>query len=286
MTLDANQILNYEFKPIEFTWDEDKVILYHLGIGAGADWLNPDELRYTYEKHLHVLPTYGILASMDAMPDIVGSALLAEVNKNKIVHGEHELIVHRPMPTRGSVQTESRVDGVYNKRSGVLLVIQSDTRFSDSDELMMTNRWSLLLRGEETDASADAPETGIDYPKRDPDFVHELPIIPQLSQIYRLSGDKVAFHVDPDIAKLAGFETPIMHGLCTFGAVCKATVDSCVGGDVGRLTNFRGRFANPAFCGETIVTQIWEAESEFLIRAVSKEREQVLLSAAVSMSKH
>ena len=70
MPIDGNKVLNYQFKTIDFDWDADKVILYHLGVGAGADWLNPNELRYTFEKNLQVLPSYGVLPSFDAMPDI------------------------------------------------------------------------------------------------------------------------------------------------------------------------------------------------------------------------
>lgn len=285
MRIDVNQVLEYAFKPIEFSWDEDRVILYHLGIGAGADWLNADELRYTYEKNLQVLPSFGVLASFDAMPDIVSSDLLADVNKHKIVHGEHELVVHQPLPVKASVSTESRVEGVYAKGSGVLLVIESDTRLKGSGERLLTNRWSLFLRGEEADTTVQAPDTGVSYPDREPDHVHETPVIPQLSQIYRLSGDKVAFHVDPQVAKMAGFETPIMHGLCTFGVVCKAVVDSCAGGDASRLESFRGRFASPAFCGETILTKIWEDQGAFLVAAESKESGQVLFTASVARLK-
>lgn len=280
MPIDVNKVLNYQFKTIDFDWDADKVILYHLGVGAGADWLNPDELRYTFEKNLQVLPSYGVLPSFDAMPDIVSSDLMAEVNKHKIVHGEHELIVHQPLPTQASVSTDSRVEGVYGKGSGVLLVIESDTRLKGSGERLLTNRWSLFLRGAEADTSAEAPDTGIDYPDRDPDFVQETPVIPQLSQIYRLSGDKVAFHVDPEVAKMAGFDTPIMHGLCTYGVICKAVVDRCADGDARRLLSFRGRFASPAFCGQTIVTKIWKEQDRYLVQAESKDSGQVLFTAS------
>lgn len=280
MPIDVNQVLNYRFKTIDFDWDADKVILYHLGIGAGADWLNPDELRYTYEKNLQVLPSYGVLPSFDAMPDIVGSKLLSEVNKHKIVHGEHELVVHQALPTRARVSTDSRVEGVYGKGSGVLLVIESDTRLKDSDDLLLTNRWSLFLRGEEADTSSEAPDTCVNYPDREPDYVQETTIIPQLSQIYRLSGDKVAFHVDPEVAKMAGFDTPIMHGLCTYGVICKAVVDCCASGDASRLASFRGRFASPAFCGQTIVTRIWKEEGGYLVQAESKESGQPLFTAS------
>ena len=107
MPIDVKEVLKYKFKTIDFAWDADKIILYHLGLGAGADWLNPDELRYTYEKNLQVLPSYGVLPSFNAMPDIVGSDLLAKVNKHKIVHGEHELVAvsytHLTLPTNREV---------------------------------------------------------------------------------------------------------------------------------------------------------------------------------------
>ena len=285
MPIDVNQVLNYKFKTIEFSWDEDKVILYHLGIGAGTDWLSADELRYTYEKNLHVLPSYGVLPSLDAMPDIVSSELLESVNPHKIVHGEHELVMHQALPVKAQVFTDSRVEGVYGKGSGVLLVIESETRLKNSNDLLATNRWSLFLRGAEADTTVEAPDTSVAYPEREPDFALETPIIPQLSQIYRLSGDKVAFHVDPDVAKMAGFDTPIMHGLCTYGVVCKAIVDSCAGGDVSRLKSFRGRFVSPAFCGQTIVTKIWKDDDGYLVQADSKESGQVLFTAAVAKFK-
>lgn len=285
MPIEVSQVMSHQFRPIEFSWDEDRVILYHLGIGAGADWLNPDELRYTYEKNLQVLPSFGVLASHSALVDIVASRPLAEVNKNKVVHGEHELIVHQALPFKASTVTHSKVGGVYNKGSGVLLVVDADTREADSDELLFTNRWTLFLRGEESDAEEDAPDTGVSYPERDADVVCETPILPQLAQIYRLSGDKIAFHVDPEVAAMAGFETPIMHGLCTFGVVCKAVVDSCAGGDASRLQSFRGRFASPAFCGETIVTRIWQEDQQYLVTAESKESGQTLFTGSVAKLK-
>ncbi len=54
-------------------------------------------------------------------------------------------------------------------------------------------------------------------PERAPDLVCDLPTRPETALIYRLSGDPNPLHVDPAVAKAAGFPRPILHGLATFG---------------------------------------------------------------------
>src|SRR5258708_6103954 len=56
-------------------------------------------------------------------------------------------------------------------------------------------------------------------PDRKPDLVCDLGTRPEQAVIYRLSGDRNPLHIDPDMAKTAGFPKPIMHGLGTFGVV-------------------------------------------------------------------
>ena len=42
--------------------------------------------------------------------------------------------------------------------------------------------------------------------------------------IYRLSGDHNPLHIDPDVAGSAGFDRPILHGLCAYGMVGRALI--------------------------------------------------------------
>jgi hypothetical protein len=75
--------------------------------------------------------------------------------------------------------------------------------------------------------------------------------------IYRLLGDKNPLHVDPQFAQMGGFDRPILHGLSSFGVVCKAVVDNALDGDVTRVARYQVRFAGVVFPGETIVTSVW-----------------------------
>ena len=271
MPINLDSVMSASIPTCEHEWKRDDVILYHLGLGAGADWLNTKELGYTYEKDLRVLPSYAVIPPYQTAGQVIALDGM-DFSPHKTVHGEHEIILNGPIPTKGKVITSTRVEGVYDKGSGALVIIENESRLEGQTDVLFVNRWSLFIRGEEGFGADPNARPAATPPEREPDYVVESPVLPQLAQIYRLSGDKVTMHVDPDIAKQAGFETPLLHGLCTFGIVCKAVVDHALDFDVNALHSFRGRFAKPVFPGETIVTKIWREGDGVIVHADSKER--------------
>ncbi len=130
-------------------------------------------------------------------------------------------------------------------------------------------------------ARKSGPKAGNKPPDRAPDGQIETATLPQQALLYRLSGDKNPLHADPEFAKMAGFETPIIHGLCSYGVVCKAVVDNVLGGDTARVARYAARFAGVGYPGETYVTSYWREGNEILIEAKSKERDAVVISNAV-----
>jgi acyl dehydratase len=110
--------------------------------------------------------------------------------------------------------------------------------------------------------------------------VVERRTLPQQALVYRLSGDKNPLHADPEFAKMAGFDRPIIHGLCSYGIVCKAVVDEVLGGDVAKVARYQARFAGVAFPGETYLVSHWREGDKILIQAKSKERDAVIISNA------
>ena len=67
MPIDLDKAVGAELTGTTFSWAEEDVILYHLGIGAGDPPSYPDELRYAYEGDLHVLPTYATIPQFSIM---------------------------------------------------------------------------------------------------------------------------------------------------------------------------------------------------------------------------
>jgi acyl dehydratase len=282
MPVDVEKALAATLPEVPFAWDADRVILYHLGIGAGGDPTAPGELAYIYEKDLKVLPSFAVVP---AFPFVGAIARIpgVRVNVALILHGEQDVELHRPIPTAAKVVTRGRVAGIYDKGKAALVVIEADTS-TEQGERLFTNRFSIFCRGEGGFGGDPGPRPGHEAPDRRPDHVFESPTLPQQALLYRLSGDKNPLHADPAFAKRGGFDRPILHGLCSFGAVCKAVVDGAVGGDVGRVARYQARFAGVVYPGETIVTSVWAEGGRLVLAARTKERgTPVLANAAIAL---
>lgn len=75
--------------------------------------------------------------------------------------------------------------------------------------------------------------------------------------LYRLSGDRNPLHSDPSFAKLAGFDKPILHGLCTYGFTGRALLHALCDSDTSRFKHMEGRFSTPVYPGDRLDVHIW-----------------------------
>ncbi len=283
MPIDPEKALGAKFEPVSFQWDRDRVILYHLGVGAGDPPTDPGELAWTYEKNLKVLPSFATIPSFGAMGGL-GKVPGLQFNPALLLHGEQEIELHGPIPTDANVENAGRIAGIYDKGKAALLVVEVETR-DTSGKPLFVNRSSIFLRGEGGFGGEKGPKAGNQPPDRAPDRKLESKTLPQQALLYRLSGDKNPLHADPEFAKLGGFDRPILHGLCSFGMVCKAVVDEALGGDSARVARYQARFAGVVFPGETIVTSLWEEDDRIVLAAHTKERESpVITNAAITLA--
>ena len=288
MPIDRDKALGASLGESQGCYEPDDVILYHLGVGAGFDATGSAELEYTFEKNLKVLPSFAVVAgssftSRARKTRIGGGGLFnvegLEFNPAMLLHGEQEITLHRPLPTSASFTTKSRVADIFDKGKAALVVFENNS-IDDAGEPLFSSRMSAFIRGEGGFGGPSGPKVGNVVPDRAPDGVVERPTLAQQALLYRLNGDKNPLHADPEFAKMGGFDTPIIHGLCSYGIACKAIVDDALSGDVSQVASYAARFRGVAFPGETYLVSYWKQGDTILLEAKSKERDAIIISNA------
>jgi acyl dehydratase len=280
MPIDVERLRAVELPDFTMGWNADDVILYHLSLGAGTRATDPRELEYVLEDRLRVLPSFGVIPVLP----MARSAMLAlpgfDVDPARILHGEHDLELLGPIPAEQKVTSTARVSGVYDTGKGAVVELET---VSGGETPLFRNRFAMFAREEGGFGGPRRPAPGNEPPPRDPDLVVERATLPQQALLYRLTGDRNPLHADPEFARRGGFDRPILHGLCTYGIVCKAVLDEALAGDAAAVTRYRARFSGVVFPGETIVIRMWcEDDGRVVVTAHAKERDApVITNAAV-----
>ncbi|WP_327376708.1 MaoC/PaaZ C-terminal domain-containing protein [Streptomyces sp. NBC_01216] len=271
MPIDAAKAVAAEPRSAEIGWTRKDVQLYHLGLGAGAPATDPDELRYTLESRLHVLPSFATVAGagMAALGGL--SAPGIDVDLAAVLHGGQSVTLHRPIPVEGRAVTTSRVAAVYDKGKAAVLVLRSDT--ADDDGPLWTGDARIFVRGEGGWGGDRGPSDRLYPPAREPECTVERAVREDQALLYRLSGDRNPLHADPEFARAAGFERPILHGLCSYGMTLKAVVDTVLGGDVTRVRSYRTRFTGVVYPGETLRVRMWTGDGRVQVTVTAVERD-------------
>ena len=278
MPINPEVAIGASLPEVEFSWTASDVQLYHLGLGAGADPMNPRELSYLIDHKPQVLPTFGCVAATfhETEPPRI-SWPGVEIDLAKILHASEQITVPGPVPASGSARWRSRIVEIWDKGKAAVVVTETAVVGIDGTPLW-TQRRSIFARGEGGFGGERGPSTSVAPPERIADIEVSMPTLPQQALLYRLCGDRNPLHSDPDFAAAAGFPRPILHGLCTFGMTCKAIVDACLDGDVGRVGSYGARFAGVVFPGETLLARIWREDGRLVatVSAPIRDDEPVL----------
>lgn len=266
-------VVGLELAPTQFSYEERDTMLYALGVGA-------KELEFIFERGLKALPTFAVIP---AFPALMGLSAAVDINPVMILHGEQGFRIQKQIPSSGQLTTSGKVTGVYDKGKGALVTIETTTKDVGGD-VVFTNTSGIFIRGAGGFGGERGPEAGNAAPDRAPDKSVEMPTLDIQAAIYRLSGDRNPLHIDPAFAKMAGFDRPILHGLCTFGHVGRAVLAEYCGNDPARFVSMTVRFSGVVYPGETIITDMWDAGSgKVLVSARTQDGRAVISNAAVEV---
>jgi len=260
----------------EFSYTERETMLYALGIGFMRDPLSKKELPFVYENGLKTVPTMATVISSGQ--SLIG---LSGVNFLMVLHGEQRITLHKPLPVAADIVSNDRVVGAYDKgkEKGALIITERVIRDKATSEKLCTLSATTFARG---DGGLGGPKEGAPephpIPDRKPDLIHEADTRADQAFLYALSGDRNPLHRDPEVARMAGFPRPILHGLCTYGTACRSVISTICDYDPTKITGFDVRFSAPIFPGETIATEMWVDGAIVSFRSRVKERDIVCLN--------
>ena len=279
MNLDA--LVGAKLPAIDHAYDHKDAILYALGLGYGEDPMDPAQLAYVYEDGLQAVPSLCVVL---AHPGFWLTRPEFDVAWLKLLHAEQAFQMHRPLPPKGKVRGSYRVLAVEDRgEKGSVLYQEKLLHDSGSGELIATVTTTLFLRGDGGQGShGTAPEPMAPLPDLAPDFSVDLTTLPQQALIYRLSGDLNPIHASVGAAAKAGFDRPILHGLCTMGFAVRAILKAYCDDRPERLTSFAVRFTKPVFPGETLRFDFYRDGSALRFRGTAVGRDVVVLDRGVA----
>jgi acyl dehydratase len=243
----------------EYTWKD--IVLYNIGVGAGAK-----DLALVYENApggLKVLPSFCVVPAIKAFP-----RLGDQFEWSRMLHGEQSIRLSKPISPQGRIMQVGEVLNIYDKGKGAVYRIRINGWTEDGKDLYEAE-WSIFYVGAGgfggdpgPKAEKIAPPEGIA-----PDFSISEPVAANQAAIYRLSGDYNPLHLDPQAAERGGFDRPILHGLCTYGFATRAIVNQLLDGEVSRLKEFGARFSDVVYPGDTLTTEGWKTADGYIIQA-------------------
>lgn len=268
--------------PVEY--NKRDLLIYAVGIGS-------TDPRYTYEKHpeFAAFPTYPIsLTFKGNASDVVDfpspamcgfpsphlSDVTASLDAEKYIEKLAEL------PVEGAkLQLVGGLVGVLKKGSGALVEHAYDLVDESGKVYYKMLSSGFNVGAKNFKASGASQLSAVKPPDAKPTFVVWVPTNAQIASIFRLSGDYNPLHMDPEVAKKAEFDQPILHGLCTMGHTVRAVLDAVAGGDHRRYKSIQLRFASPVLPGNTLKVEVWVVSPvEVAFRTTVKETGKVCIS--------
>lgn len=274
--------IGYKFPSFSTSYTELESIMYALGVGASVK--NPKDLKFVYEgsADFSCLPTFGVIVAQKSMM----SGGLADVpglsfNFAKALHGEQYLELYKPLPRSGELKCEAVIADILDKGSGIVIVM--DVYSYSGKELICYNQFSLFVVGSGGfggKRTSEKLKAAVAVPRRPPDAVLRDATSLNQAALYRLSGDWNPLHIDPSFASIAGFEKPILHGLCTFGFSGRHVLQQFADNDVSRFKAIKVRFAKPVYPGQTLQTEMWKEGNRIHFQTKVQETGETVISNA------
>lgn len=283
MAIDFPRLKAWPFEDQLTPYTRRDCMLYALSLGYGHNPMDQAELPFVYEEGLKTVPTmFTVLGAPGAWASDPGTG----IDWLQILHGEHRMTLYGVPPPEGCLRSRTRISRVVDKGQGRGALVVTTREISDNatGRLLASIDHTSFCRanggfGEGDPAPSLLPAT----PESPAEATVNLSTSPSAALLYRLNGDHNPIHASPQLAKAAGFDRPILHGLCTYGMAARAILRQACGNDPTKLASLALRFSAPFYPGETLSVELWRRGANLHFRAFAAERGQVVLTHGLAV---
>lgn len=272
MAFDPERLLAWDFGERRHAYEARDAILYALGIGLPIAPGESDDLDFLLEDRLRVVPSFAVTL---ASPGMWPKTPELEIDWVKVLHMAHAARFEAPLPPRAEVISRARITELYDRGAdkGAVCVLQRQVRDATDGRLYCTIDQTVAMRGNGGFGGTRLPKVERPrMPDRTPDHAETVRTSPRAALVYRLSGDTNPLHADYDVARKAGFERPILHGLASYGTACAVILRAFCGGDPARMKSLDMRFAGIVMPGEALDCLCWREGGRVLFEVKVGER--------------
>ncbi|MGX0978413.1 hypothetical protein ACSSVY_004153 [Roseovarius sp. MBR-51] len=228
-------------------------VMHALAIGAGVD---PgadqdqellDEYRLRSAPHMalaHAAPSHWVPFMSDGGPEHYAVTGIV-------------VQLHAPMPVEANLRVQGRITEAAEGPSGEMSIEVEHEILSDAGDVLAMVRQQLRCGDDpalvhvQDDALDGAPSS------RPADHTVEMPTHGQLALVHLGSGGGSPVNHDADVARLAGFERPILQDLAVIGIAGRALITACCDGLPEGFGEIAARLSGHVLPGEAVVTEIW-----------------------------
>ncbi|CAG9858017.1 unnamed protein product [Phyllotreta striolata] len=268
-----------------FEFCNKDTILYALGVGASV--ASEKELRYLYEndESFSVLPTFYIIPALQLLmssSNVSNAVPGKEVSLEQILHGEHYLEIVGEVPQEGKLTSRAKVSEVLDKGSGAVIVTDVET-CDQNGNVVALNQCITFAVGAGNFGGPRAGTKAVPCqakPSRSPDVTVSQKTSIDQAALYRLSGDTNPLHIDSNVAAIAGYKRPILHGLCTLGFSVRLVLSAFADHDASLFKAVKVRFVKPVLPGDTLKVDMWREGNRIFFETTSVDSNQVVIGGS------
>ena len=185
-----------------------------------------------------------------------GMPSLGDFNPAMLVHGEQSVELHREIPVKGTLRSTGKVEAIYDKGKGAVIVMSTSAVLADTNEPLFTNTMSVFIRGEGGFGGDRGPSGPQNVPP-DRAPTTRSPTRPARTRpCCTASRRPQPAALRPQVRRDGRVPQAILHGLCTYAASPAGPASHPVRRRPRPVPQDGGRFSSPVFPGEALTVNI------------------------------